>query len=447
MANDRFVIAMIAGTMYEEELAKRLGINPHSEYGRKRLNEYLEEERKSDELSAKIHLQNSNPGKFISYAEIRSEANRIKQKRLEPYVEKAKRKQKEKISNSEFIQSEFSKEEIMEQLQKTRDELAIQHDDLCDQYDELAKKLKIRSTAETRTERIQDKVSIKIELKKLENRIKVLSRVIDAFDTNISLSKYNITTLSTDSTSTSESINQEFLSLLESEYKKLDVLSTKMVLSNEFATERLKGTRKYDLGLTPALGGVISIWCIGIPFQYIANLPFSLVNLLLPIAISGIGGAIGTSYVIKKLTHKKIDAFINLNNQLGDESLSIENDDTLEEKLGLETLIDKKIHDIMIILMKQKEYQSLAVSTESSKKQFDWTQHLGRNSVENVINDTTPFPDKVLRPVGFEIPETQSDISWVEPYLAEDIETDEVINSQEQAGPVLVKRRTPPKHK
>ena len=95
MANDRFVIAMIAGTMYEEELAKKLGINPHSGYGRKRLNEYLEEERKSDELSAEIHLRNSNPGKFISYAEIRSEASRIKKKRLEPYVEKAKRKQKE----------------------------------------------------------------------------------------------------------------------------------------------------------------------------------------------------------------------------------------------------------------------------------------------------------------------------------------------------------------
>ena len=109
MAMDNFVIAMIAETMYKEDLANRLGLNPNSEYGRKKLNEYLEDERKSDELSAKIHLHNSNPGKFLSYTEIRSEAAKIKKSRLAPYVQKAKiihekRKQEEKqgqnVSNS-----------------------------------------------------------------------------------------------------------------------------------------------------------------------------------------------------------------------------------------------------------------------------------------------------------------------------------------------------------
>mgnify|MGYP003294590920 CR=1 FL=1 len=42
MAMDRFVIELIANSLYEEELGKRLGLNPHSEYGRKKLNEYLE---------------------------------------------------------------------------------------------------------------------------------------------------------------------------------------------------------------------------------------------------------------------------------------------------------------------------------------------------------------------------------------------------------------------
>ena len=42
MATDRFVIALVAQSMYEEEVAKRLGINPHSEYGRNRLNRYME---------------------------------------------------------------------------------------------------------------------------------------------------------------------------------------------------------------------------------------------------------------------------------------------------------------------------------------------------------------------------------------------------------------------
>ena len=90
MATDRFVNALVAQSMYEEEVAKRLGINPHSEYGRNRLNRYMEEQRKSDELSAKIHLQRDNPGKFISYSEISSEAGKIREKRLAPYVEKAK---------------------------------------------------------------------------------------------------------------------------------------------------------------------------------------------------------------------------------------------------------------------------------------------------------------------------------------------------------------------
>ena len=90
MAMDRFVIAMIAETMYKEDLAKRLGLNPNSEYGRKKLNEYLEDERKSDELSAKVHLHNSNPGKFLSYTEIRNEAAKIRKSRLAPYIQKAK---------------------------------------------------------------------------------------------------------------------------------------------------------------------------------------------------------------------------------------------------------------------------------------------------------------------------------------------------------------------
>lgn len=96
MATDRFVNALVAQRMYEEEVAKRLGINPHSEYGRKRLNRYMEEQRKSDELSSKIHLQRANPGKFILLYEIRSEANKIRNKRLAPYVENAKMLHKSK---------------------------------------------------------------------------------------------------------------------------------------------------------------------------------------------------------------------------------------------------------------------------------------------------------------------------------------------------------------
>lgn len=80
-----------------------------------------------------------------------------------------------------------------------------------------------------------------------------------------------------------------------------------------------------------------------------------------------------------------------------------------------------------------------------TSKEFDWTQHLGRNSVENILNDTTPFPDKVLRPVAFETPKSQSDISWVEPYLDEDIEEDETYGQGEKTSR-LARRLTPSKN-
>lgn len=94
MENDRFAIALIADAKYRKELAERLGINPSTEYGIRKLNEYLDEERKSDELRASVRLQNNNPGKFFSYTEIRQEAKRIREQRLAPYVEQAKIEQK-----------------------------------------------------------------------------------------------------------------------------------------------------------------------------------------------------------------------------------------------------------------------------------------------------------------------------------------------------------------
>ena len=127
MSNNRFVNALIAQTMYEEELAKKLGINPHSEYGRKRLNQYLENQRKSDEHSARMHLQKNNPGKFINYDEVRREAGEISKRRLAPYVEKAKMQQRAKkqqvVSVSEVEEKNTTQKEqpIHQDIQKSTD--------------------------------------------------------------------------------------------------------------------------------------------------------------------------------------------------------------------------------------------------------------------------------------------------------------------------------------
>ena len=373
MAIDRFVIELIADSLYEEELGKRLGLNPYSEYGRKKLSEYLEEKRKDDEYIARLHLENSNPGKFISHSEISSEATRIRKKRLEPYIQEAtrihKEREEQKKKNNNTNEIEFTKEQTMEQLKKIREDLAKQHDKLLDQYKELEKKLKVKSTAETRTKRIEDKVSIKIELEKLDNRIKLLSRVVDAYDTKISFANFNINIPSSEvSISTIEENNTELLQLLGKEYEKLDILSTKKVLASEFRRERLKGIYKYDFGPFPLAGGLFSSLFIGIPFQDIVNLPFSVSNLLLSLGIPFAIGTSATTYAIVKATKQKREAFNNLNNELGEEKLDDEvslDYNLYEDRNNIYELINSKIQEIMIILMNQKENE---MQLENSKK-------------------------------------------------------------------------------
>ena len=410
---DRFVIAMIANSLYEEELGKRLGVNPHSEYGRKRLNEYLEEERKSDELSAKIHLHNSNPGKFISYTEIRGEAGKIRQKRLEPYIQEAtrihKEREEQKKKEIKTVKPEFTMEKTMEHLRDIRTQLSIQYDDLLEKCCELEEKLKIKSTAETRKKRIEDKISMKIELEKINNRMKLLSRTIDAYDTKISLGNYNIITPSTDlAISTIEENNRELLQLLEKEYEKLDILSTKKVLASQFGRVRLKGINKYDFGPFPFAGGLFSSFFIGIPFQNIVNLPFSVSNLLLGLGIPFVAGFGATSYGIVKSTKQKKEAFDNLNNKLDEERLTDEislDYDTYKERIKINQLVDSKIQEIMIILMNQKENEMIL---ESSKKETKQTK--------------------------------KTDDMYIE--LLNEIEV-----SQKQSGPVLTRKLTPQKKK
>lgn len=89
METNRLINIFVAQNMYEEEIAKKIGIDPHTEYGRKRLNEYLEREKQIDVQNAIAILKRNNPGKFIRLSEIRIEAERIKNERLAPYIEKA----------------------------------------------------------------------------------------------------------------------------------------------------------------------------------------------------------------------------------------------------------------------------------------------------------------------------------------------------------------------
>lgn len=313
----------------------------------------------------------------------------------------------------------------MEQLKKTREELVAQYDNLWELYDKLAENLKVKSNAKTRTERIQEKVSLKIELARIYNRIRVLSNVIDAFDTNISLSKYNLSTYSTHSSENLEKINQELSILLENEYKKLDTLSKKEVLSQEFSTERREGNRRSNLYLAMTVGEVAGMCCVGIPFVNIMDLPFSLTNLLLPIVVSAGVGAVGAGYLQKNMVNKKIDAFINLNSELGNDALPLEKDNnTKEEQREIEKSINAQIQRLMIILMNQKEVQRLIEVSNNEKCEID---SINKSKSGSVLAELTYEQENQ---------EIDSAISTLNSIYQEQ-------ETQEQSGPV--KKLTPPK--
>ena len=85
-----FVIYLIAVDLYEDEIAKKMGINLHSEYGLKQMQEYREGVRSDDKLMARLSLETKYPNRYISYSEILSEADKISEERMKPYIEKAR---------------------------------------------------------------------------------------------------------------------------------------------------------------------------------------------------------------------------------------------------------------------------------------------------------------------------------------------------------------------
>ena len=101
MEKDNFVNIFVAQCLYEKEFAEKLGFDLNSDYGRKKLNEYLEQERQFDVLNAISNLKKMNPGKFIRRSEIIIEVDKIKNKRLEPYIEKLKVIDKNQIQQEE----------------------------------------------------------------------------------------------------------------------------------------------------------------------------------------------------------------------------------------------------------------------------------------------------------------------------------------------------------
>lgn len=169
-------------------------------------------------------------------------------------------------------------------------------------------KYKKRVKNKTFVDRSIYKIKLLIELRKLEERIDILSDAICSVDAKMSLFK-EMLKAEIDSTKiinvSSDSIKKSIDSMkniIKKEYKKLDKLVYKKVLSQLFVDERRKGIAKYDFGPVPALGFVMGAWIFGIPAASLLEAVFSFSNLSFLIPV-GIGATIGMSIAVAAKTY------------------------------------------------------------------------------------------------------------------------------------------------
>lgn len=259
----------------------------------------------------------------------------------------------------------------MKTLEKTKNELVKEHDRLCDVHDELLKKYKSRVKAKTLFDKKFSKIKDLIELRKLEARIDVLNDAIYSVDAKISLfnemPKAGIdSSKNTKNLSSSSSIKKSLdsmKSVIEKEYKKLDVLVQKKVLSHYFVDERRKGLKKYELGFNSSMGAMFGMGA--------AIFTSSLYqSFLLPFVFMGVGACVADIFSVLK-TNRNIKLFNKLNDELKGDKLELSSENGMQEVFDLSSKINKKCHDIMVMETIYKEQERTleeAIDYESKSK-------------------------------------------------------------------------------
>lgn len=282
-------------------------------------------------------------------------------------------------------------------LDKSRKELAIKHDKLCDEHDELVKKYRQRIKNKSFIQRTIIKTKAYIEIKKLESKIDVLSDAIDSVEAKKRLfegmptSNINATkrTLNISSESIKKAINsmQEVINI---EYETLNTLVTKKELCKEFLTERRKGLKKYDFGPIPLFGAVISAWVLGAPASVLLEgiITFSNLSFLLPVTVAGIIGAAIASIIKIVITNARIKVFNTLNDELGKDKLDLTSENGMQEVYDLTSKICKKEHDIMVMetILKEQE-RSYEEIKEQERKQPNTSLTLQEEYTEDYSKD------------------------------------------------------------
>ena len=243
----------------------------------------------------------------------------------------------------------------MKTLEKTKNELVKEHDGLCDVHDELLKKYKSRVKGKTFFDKKLSKIKYLLDLRKLEARIDVLSDAIYSVDAKMSLfnempkagidNSRNLKNIS--SSLTIKKSLDSMKDVIEKEYKKLDILVQKKVLSHYFVDERRKGLKKYELGFSSSIGAMFGMG--------VAIFTSSLYqSFILPFVFIGIGALIADVFSVLKI-NRNIKLFNKLNNELKGEKLDLTSENGMQEVFDLSSKISKKCHDIMIMEIIYKE--------------------------------------------------------------------------------------------
>lgn len=342
------------------------------------------------------------------------------------------------------------------------------------------RKMKKFTNTQKNADILQEMMHYEMEIDKVENKKEVLRKMYEAIESKQQiLSDYSGEFYQIDKY---EKLNSEDLKnrqeMLTKAYKErleqLDILSSQKYLKNKFRYYRKKVYRIENI-ITSAL-------MLSLPFCLIVGIPLSLeltrnVTLatmadfgkILSLAFTPtlVVTPLSLPYFIKR-DKDFMNAFNNLNKSLGENALSEKPNAEYENEL--KNMISIKIGEIVELGMELKEISyaiekrniETTIESDEKSKENTWEnvryteeeirhyipespapfnpetifgandtvleQHphqaildnLGKNSVENIINDPTPFPDQVYRPNPNTI-------------------------GEETEGPKLVKRRIPPR--
>jgi len=341
------------------------------------------------------------------------------------------------------------------------------------------KKMKKFTDAKTNADILEEMMHYEMEIDKSKNRKETLRKMYKSIESKEKISKdypnefYHIDKCENLTTEELQKRKEMLTKAYNERIEQLDVLTSQKYLKNKFKSYRNKKNRIENI--------IIGAFGISMLFSVFLGMPLSL-ELINKHASLGtltdfakyIGMCFAPTIVVFPLSipyfYKRnkdiMNVFSKLNQTLGENSLS--ENQNVEYEQNLSDMITTKMCEIIElgIDLKETTHTLERITTEQAKQTdkednrtafqvisngMDKLKKLQIDSSQNILNPQ-PQDDRSslkvaktgLRKVGkikIEPPKDGVDVSWVEPYLAEDIEED-VTLQQEQSGQKLVKRRT-----